>query len=340
MFLNSTTNKYFSIVRVFTISLSLFLFSSFTYVEFASGETCIGCHTKPKYTKEDVTKLQACINCHGHEDHPFKENASLDRPGWGPVTKAWAGDGKTKEEGLKEHIALAGERKEIDYKAMAFIPEGEFFMGSDDRLRDEKPAHVVYIDGFYIDRFEVTKKDYKKFVDDSGYKLPDDWETGTYPKGMGDHPVTYVDWYDAGEYCKWAGKRLPREREWEKGARGTDGRIYPWGSKWDLTKSNSPLRGIEATLPVGSFEKGKNQFGIYDMSGNVWEWVDEGYSSHPGSDYVNPEFGKNYGLLKGGSWWDCMFYGCGISAPTFNRAFFDPTTKSDSYGFRCAAGAK
>ncbi|MCK5237740.1 MAG: formylglycine-generating enzyme family protein [Deltaproteobacteria bacterium] len=321
------------------LAISAFLIAAlvalFVYTDAGAGsatgeytDTCTGCHLNPKYKKEDAHALKECISCHASKDHPLNERAEVRL-----ITKAYAGPGDrpTPEEGtVKREV-------EPDLKNMVLIEEGEFLMGSDDRLRDERPSHVVYIGSFYIDRYEVTKKDYKKFIDATGRQMPDEWENGSYPEDRGDHPVTYVTWYDADAYCKWAGKRLPREREWEKGARGSDGRIYPWGNEWDLNKSNNPLRAIEETKPVGSFPKGVNQFGLYDMSGNVWEWVDEGYNSHPGSDYINPEFGENYALLKGGSWWDCMFYGCGISAPTFNRAFFDPTTKSDSYGFRCAA---
>lgn len=316
-----------------------------TFTSEALAVTCIGCHTEPAYEKADAKRLKQCLRCHGIGEHPYKkevleEEAAAEGRGYGWASLAHAGDAPVPG-------ALRGPVKPVreaslnvkgpDLTEMVYIPEGEFLMGSDDRLRDEKPAHVVYINAFYIDPFEVTKADYRAFVVDTGRRPPQEWTGDRYPEGKGKHPVTYVSWYDAYDYCKWAGKRLPREREWEKGARGTDGRTYPWGNEWDLTKSNSPLRGIEATLPVGSFERGKNQFNIYDMSGNVWEWVDQGYASHPGSDYINPEFGRNYALLKGGSWWDCMFYGCGISAPTFNRAFFDPTTTSDSYGFRCAA---
>jgi formylglycine-generating enzyme required for sulfatase activity len=292
------------------------------------ADDCIDCHAKPRYKKEDLTLLKECLQCHGSEDHPYKEEAS-----WWATARA----AEAKEAGSR--AASSGEVK-ADLESMVFIEEGEFLMGTDDRLRDEKPAHVVYVNAFYIDIYEVTNEDYKGFVVATGRKTPVSWERGTYPEGKGDHPATYVSWYDAEAYCKWAGKRLPREAEWEKAARGTDGRIYPWGNEWDLNKSNNPLKKLEGTVPVGSFEEGKNQFGLYDMSGNVWEWVGDGYTAHPGSDYANPEFGRDYGLLKGGSWWDCMFYGCGISAPTYNRAFFHPTTISDSYGFRCAADAE
>lgn len=296
----------------------------------AYAETCNGCHTNPKFQKADKNVLTECLACHGRAGHPLKDSAvstALSRT---------SGEAEAAEPvaGVK---AYTPESVEPDLKDMVRIPEGEFLMGTDDRLRDEKPAHVVYIDAFYIDIYEVTNADYKRFVDKTGHAPPNDWEAETYPEGHERHPVIFVDWYDSKAYCEWRGKRLPREREWEKAARGTDGRVYPWGDEWDLNKSNNPLAGREGTVPVGSFESGKNQFGLYDMSGNVWEWVDEEYFPHPGSDYVNPEFGSHYKLLKGGSWWDCMFYGCGISAPMYNRSLFEPVTKSDSYGFRCAA---
>ncbi|MBI5559813.1 MAG: SUMF1/EgtB/PvdO family nonheme iron enzyme [Deltaproteobacteria bacterium] len=290
--------------------------------------TCQGCHTKPEYSKEDVTRLKECLNCHGSAGHPLENKAA----GLFLRGIAEASDEKPPAALVKGHAG-------IDTSAMALIPEGEFLMGTDDRLRDEKPAMVVYLDGFYIDRYEVTNRDYKTFVDAAGHNPPDNWEKGAYPRGMGKHPVIFVNWYDADSYCRWAGKRLPREAEWEKGARGVDGRVYPWGNQWDMRKSNNPLMGHEGTEPAGSFPAGKSPYGLYDMSGNVWEWVDDDYLPHAGSDYVSPEFGGGYKMLKGGSWWDCMFYGCGISAPAYNRSFFDPNTKNDSFGFRCAAGA-
>lgn len=266
------------------------------------------CHINPQLIKENKNRVEECSQCHSHSTHNF---------------------------GLEVLITQYADNTG-NFKNMVYIPEGEFNMGTDDRLRDEKPAHVVYVAGFYIDMFEVTNEDYKKFVDHTGYPAPDLWEEGTYPKNKAKHPVTYVSWHDANNYCKWAGKRLPGEMEWEKAARGTDSRVYPWGNEWDMYKSNNPLREIGDTEPTGTYENGKSPYGLYDMSGNVWEWVDDHYYAHPGSDYVNPEFGAKYRMLKGGSYWDCSAYGCGISAPAYNRALFEPGVKGKTYGFRCA----
>lgn len=297
-------------------------------VPVAHAETCQGCHINPKYKKEDVKRLKECLTCHGSAGHPYKKRQLMG------VAEAAAGNNEQQ---------LSYKPKIVTSKAnlgeMVLIPEGEFIMGTDDRLRDEKPVHVVYLRDFYIDRYEVTNKDYKKFVESTGHLPPDNWENSNYPSGKDKHPVIYVSWTDADKYCKWLGKKLPREAEWEKAARGTDGRVYPWGNKWNLNNSNNPLRGHDGTMPIGSFEVGQSPYGLYDMSGNVWEWVDDYYLPHPGSDYVSPEFGLRYRILKGGSWWDCMFYNCGISAPVYNRSFFDAATKNDSFGFRCASDA-
>lgn len=290
-------------------------------------DTCRDCHTNPKYKKEDIDQLKKCLACHGSVGHPYKN-----------ISKGIIGSAVAAEKHDNTVVNSAVSSKTY-LKEMIYIPDGEFIMGTDDRLRDEKPMHVVYVKSFYIDKYEVTNKSYKEFIISANYNLPDNWQDGNYPYGLRNHPVIFVSWNDADAYCKWRGKRLPREREWEKAARGIDGRIYPWGNKWDLNKSNNPLRGHKGTVEVGSFEAGKSPYGLYDVSGNVWEWVDDYYLPHPGSDFVSPEFGRKYRLLKGGSWWDCSFYSCGISAPVFNRAFFDESTKNDSFGFRCAADA-
>ena len=113
-------------------------------------------------------------------------------------------------------------------------------MGSNDRWDDEAPEHIAFTKGFFIDIYEVTNQDYKKFVEDTKHNPPFHWPEGIIPNNRENHPVVYVNWFEAENYCKWMGKRLPTEQEWEKAARGEEGNIYPWGNSWDLNKSNNP----------------------------------------------------------------------------------------------------
>jgi formylglycine-generating enzyme required for sulfatase activity len=220
--------------------------------------------------------------------------------------------------------------------SMALIPGGKFIMGSNERWDDEAPEYIESVDKFYIDLYEVTNADYKKFTHDTKRKAPYHWSNGEIPENKKNYPVIYVNWYDADEYCKWKGKRLPTEQEWEKAARGESGNIYPWGNTWTLDKSNHPYKGSIGAESVGSYPNGKSPYGLYDMSGNVWEWVDSFYLPHPGNNISRGEYGKDKRVLKGGSWFDCLSYGCGLSSPTFNRSFFTPEVKNNSFGFRCA----
>lgn len=220
--------------------------------------------------------------------------------------------------------------------SMAYIPAGEFIMGSNERWDDEAPEHISKTDAFYIDLNEVTNADYKNFVDATQRTPPFHWPNGNLPKGRENHPVVYVSWFDAKDFCSWAGKRLPTEQEWEKAARGEEGLIYPWGNEWSLDKSNNPYKHSTGTEPVGSYPAGRSPYGLYDISGNVWEWVDSYYLPHPGNPVTRAEYGNDKRVLKGGSWFDCLSYGCGLSAPTFNRSFFTPEVKNNSFGFRCA----
>lgn len=225
--------------------------------------------------------------------------------------------------------------------SMVLIPAGPFTMGTNDRLPDEGPEHTVTLGDFYMDIYEVTNLQYKLFIDATGRRSPDHFRSRTFPSGKADHPVVYVTWYDADAYCNWAGKRLPTQEEWEKAARGTDARPFPWGRRFDINAANTPLRwsalGQEGdTTPVGSFPDGMSPYGIHDMSGNVWEWTSSWYKPYPGSRWKSENYGELYKVLKGGSWWDCSFYQCGISAPVYNRSFFQKRTKNASFGFRCA----
>ena len=230
--------------------------------------------------------------------------------------------------------------KEKELNSMAYVPAGEFIMGSNERWDDEAPEHISETEAFYIDLNEVTNADYKVFADATQRGHPFHWPEGNIPKGKEKHPVVYVSWFDADEYCSWAGKRLPTEQEWEKAARGEEGLIYPWGNEWTLDKSNNPYKHSTGTEPVGSYPEGRSPYGLYDVSGNVWEWVDSYYLPHPGNPVTRAEYGMDKMVLKGGSWFDCLSYGCGLSAPTFNRSFFTPEVKNNSFGFRCAKSKK
>jgi formylglycine-generating enzyme required for sulfatase activity len=192
------------------------------------------------------------------------------------------------------------------------IPAGPFWMGSDDEYPDASPLHQVYVETFWIDKYEVTNEKYKKFIDATGYPVPHlgndtlsssyDWDqiARTFPAGRAKHPVVLVSWKDARAYCQWAGKRLPTEAEWEKAARGTDRRRYPWGNNWDFTLSNTSEGGRDETAPAGNY-RGTSFYGVMDMAGNVWEWTADSYQPYPGSNYWNGRFGERLRVLRGGS---------------------------------------
>ena len=163
------------------------------------------------------------------------------------------------------------------------IPAGEFLMGSDprkdkDAFDSEQPQHTLYLPDYYIAKTPVTNAQYAAFVR-SGYPPPALWGGWQQPpRGKGDHPVVRVTWHDAIAYCRWlaemTGKsyRLPSEAEWEKGARGSDGRIYPWGNRWDASRCNTYPGGPGDTTPVGTYPQGASPYGLLDMAGNVWDW--------------------------------------------------------------------
>ncbi len=228
---------------------------------------------------------------------------------------------------------------------MVLIPAGTFIRGSNNRLPDEGPQYTAETKAFWMDKYEVTNLQYKQFIDATNRKSPRHFVNRTYPKGKVDHPVVFVSWFDAHDYCQWAGKRLPSDVEWEKAARGVkDDRDYPWGDDFDVNKVNNPVRWESLkvtgdTTPAGSFEGGKSPFGLYDMSGNVWEWTDSWYTQYPGNTWNSENYGELYKVLKGGSWWDCSFYQCGVSAPVFNRSYFKQNVRNSSFGFRCAKDA-
>ena len=169
-------------------------------------------------------------------------------------------------------------QKTIETKAeLVLIPGGEFVMGKDDE-GDCSPAHKVYIDSFYMDKYEVTNAQYLEFCKETGRALPEFWGMKQFRSGSDfpDHPVVGISWRDANAYAEWAGKRLPTEAEWEFAARGgLVGMNYPHGNELDSAQANYTLADLEGTAPVGSFAP--NGYGLHDMTGNVWEWVADYY---------------------------------------------------------------
>ncbi|MAT99172.1 MAG: DNA-binding protein [Anaerolineaceae bacterium] len=148
---------------------------------------------------------------------------------------------------------------------MLLIPAGEFLYGEEKELK--------FLPDFWMAKTPVTNAHYAKFVQSTGYKPPDHWENGEYPAELANHPVVYVSWHDATAYSKWAGLQLPAEQQWEKAARGQDGREYPWGNEWKPYCNTDEAR-IDGTTPVGYYSPfGDSPYGCVDMSGNVWEWT-------------------------------------------------------------------
>jgi len=238
---------------------------------------------------------------------------------------------------------------------MVLIPSGEFLMGSTEqqildtwRQNDggwEKedyissyPQRKITLDDFYIDKKEVSNSDYKMFVEATKRAAPSLWDDHTL--NLPSQPVVGVDWDDADAYCQWMGKRLPNEAEWEKAARGTDGRIWPWGNTWDSTRDNhgkgdgyglDESDGWKYTAPVGT-ELGVSPYGVLNMAGNVYEWTADNFNAYPENDkYIQEDFEKGFKALRGGAYDD------GISEQRAStRCGFRKDYEDVDVGFRCA----
>src|SRR3954466_13927612 len=217
--------------------------------------------------------------------------------------------------------ASAQTAKEIqgnDGAVMLLVPAGHFIMGSADGKPDERPPHQVQLPAFYIDKFEVTHLHYDKFIRATGRKPPVDWKNGLMPTKLANYPVVNVTIEDAATYSKWAGKRLPTEAEWEKAARGSDGRIYVWGNSPGKKKTASGEDAKQRIQPVGSFPDDLSPYGVQDMTGNVWEWTSDWYGPYPGNDALEIEYGKKYRVIRGGGAID--YYGVVSSRRCADRA--------------------
>ena len=250
-----------------------------------------------------------------------------------PRQRSTASPNMLKPDGLAGGVGQTGTQD----VPMALVPAGEFTMGSN-MADDEKPVHHVYLNAFYMDKYEVTVGQYAKFLEVTDMEEPPDWYIMNQPQHQ-KRPVVNVDWEDAVMYCKWAGKRLPTEAEWEKAARGTDGRIYPWGNeaptRLHANYGRKEWNNHLALVPVGSFEEGKSLYGIYDMAGNAWEWVSDWYDydyykNSPRRNPIGPATGESK-VVRGGSWLYISEF-----LRSAHRFAAQPTNKHFGYGFRCA----
>jgi len=197
---------------------------------------------------------------------------------------------------------------------MVKVPAGRFLMG-EERV-------PVYVEGFEIDAFPVTNAEYAKFVAARQWEPPEHWRADVPPPNLRNHPVTYVNWDDAVNYSQWVGKRLPTSAEWEKAARGEDGREWPWGDEFAPARCNYAESEIHGTTPVNAYESGKSPYGCWDMAGNVWEWVE------------TPDGDKD-AALRGGCW---------SSYKPFTRTWVVHSrglgVRSELIGFRCCRDLK
>jgi serine/threonine-protein kinase len=234
-------------------------------------------------------------------------------------------------------------------EGMLLIAGGNFQMGRNDGNDLDQPSFTVTVRPFYLDITEVTNQAYKRFLDETNHQPPSLWKNGTFPEGQGNYPVTDVTWEDANAYAKWAGKRLPTEEEWEFAARGTDGRLYPWGDTYkpgaaNINDDTAATNAEVKTQPVASYTEGKSPFGIMDLAGNAFEWTSSALRAYPGGKLPpETENYQNLKVIRGGSWRSEPKQ----ASTTYRRGW--PATRKDwptginpnhidytAIGFRCA----
>lgn len=188
-----------------------------------------------------------------------------------------------------------------DNKRMVIVPSGNFLMGSEE-FGPESPQRQVYLSTYYIDQYPVTNAEYKQYMRATRAMPPRHWGGFDVPTGLENHPVHRISWFEAIQYCDWAGKRLPTEAEWEKAARGTDGRRWPWGNEFDENNALVWDRGeYTMTAAVDAHPNGVSPYGVYEMAGNVEEWCADWYDAYPGSTYQGKAFGQTFRVLRGGN---------------------------------------
>lgn len=252
--------------------------------------------------------------------------------------------------------ALLAEHVWAEIDSQIDIPAGEFIMGTDFARANEesKPQHIATTGAYKIDKYLVTNAQYARFVVRTSHRPPLSWDSGRIKLGEELRPVTLVSWYDANRYCEYMGRRLPTEKEWEKAARGTDGRRWPWGDAMDVSRLNT-YYNVGSTSEVTKYPSGASPYGVMDMAGNVSQWIADDFLPYSGSDARAELFkgkvavaatpadqamrvidmvptNERYKVLRGGSWKSDPF-----STASYHRNSSWPHYASDFFGFRCAA---
>ncbi len=200
------------------------------------------------------------------------------------------------------------------------VVEGESVMGCNTESPDEVPRRKIFVKTFHIDKYEVTNARYKRFK-----------KTHTFPPEAANHPVVNVTWHEAVAYAVSVGKRLPTEAEWEKAARGDDGRPYPWGNVFDDSFCNVKVGVVSLLKAVGLYPAGRSPYGCYDMAGNVWEWLADEYGPYSGNVGMSNVYGQQFRVIRGGAYTESAFH-----ARCSNRDYERPSIGRPDIGFRCA----
>ncbi|MYE91006.1 formylglycine-generating enzyme family protein [Candidatus Poribacteria bacterium] len=228
------------------------------------------------------------------------------------------------------------------------IPPSAFIMGTDiepfygtivaqsrHAKLDEAPIHVRFLEAYRIARYPVTNAEYEVFVNATGHTPPPHWEDGKAPADEATLPVVHVSWHDAIAYAQWAQGRLPIEGEWEKAARGADGRIYPWGNKFEPVANKGAAVLTDQLTPVGNRPGAVSPYGVHEVAGNVWEWTADWYRPYEGNTYRYSDYRAKHKVLRGGSWLEVRDETANRYFRCANRLHAPPDYTASNIGFRC-----
>ena len=228
------------------------------------------------------------------------------------------------------------------------IPPSAFIMGTDiepfygtilaqsrHAKLDEAPIHVRFLEAYCIARYPVTNAEYEVFVNATGHTPPSHWKDGKAPADEAPLPVVHISWHDANAYAEWAQGRLPTEAEWEKAARGADGRIYPWGNEFESSTDQEGPFLTDQLTPVGNRPTAVSPYGVHEVAGNVWEWTADWYQPYEGNTHRDGDYGQKHKVLRGGSWLEVRDETANRYFRCANRLHAPPNYTASNIGFRC-----